>query len=127
MDTREIDALIAEKVMGWKLSKQQISIEGWADVWRNEDGEIMAYDREWKPTSEISDAWQVEEKIHSEAGPEIAAYIVALNEITFGDFYAGRALDNYGTLWRMVHASPLNRCLAALEAVGVEVQTLLRP
>lgn len=59
----ELDALIAEKVMGWKLETIAISAYGKADVWKNETGKIMFYDREWKPTSDISAAWRVVEKI----------------------------------------------------------------
>lgn len=97
MTNREIDKLIHTEIMGL--------------------GGIAS-----RYTEEISLAWRVEEKIWSTKGPEISAYIVALNEITLaGNFYTGDALANYGTLWRMVHASPLHRCLAALQAGGVEV------
>lgn len=60
---RELDALIAEKVMGWKLSKQQVSADAWDDVWRNEDNRLMAYCRKWKPSIDISAAWRVVEKL----------------------------------------------------------------
>jgi hypothetical protein len=123
MDNREIDKLVAEKVMGWKLENIPTSTYGsTADVWKNEAGKIMAYDREWKPTEDISSAWQVVLKVCEET---------RWYELTFRPT---GAIANFlgNTIHRGIvpfkdagndrtRAQCMAICLAALEAVGVEV------
>jgi len=59
----ELDALVAEKVMGWSVSED-------GTVWRDES--LKYPDRlpllEWHPSTQIGDAWQVVEKVKETTG-----------------------------------------------------------
>lgn len=117
MDNRKIDTAIAEKVMGWKLKSILINTYGnRADVWVNEAEKIMAYCREWKPSTDIAAAWQVEQKI-DEAGL-YKQYVFALSDV----LDLGPQSNPYIVIEKMMKATPKQRCLAALQAVGVEVE-----
>lgn len=127
---REMDALVAEKVMGYDGQHQWI---------KNEDGEIdiFAYEvgscngpkcsicgygychhcyRESPSktcydnmpySTDIAAAWEVEEAI-KEKGLELeAAYCVEIRLLT----------TNW--MFDMIHATPKQRCIAALKAMGV--------
>lgn len=124
---REIDALVAEKVMGWK--RQRYGVEGvqWFEprgnsVWLGPTI-VPAY------TKDIAVAWQVRDKfLHWEIksnqfdvrcelgcfedGPEgsctIGESVVPLKQKGEGDFVM------------VEDVTPLAICLAALKAVGVE-------
>lgn len=70
---RELDALVAEKVMGWKLENYETSEpastdrhyldasrnDGWAWVGRETDIEAW----QWQPSTDIAAAWEVVEKL----------------------------------------------------------------
>lgn len=112
---RELDALIAEKVMGWKVFRNG---EHGPHRWEAETdrGTLRVIDSSYSgdgfsPSTDIAAAWEVVEKVRKEAG----------------DFQL--ALVDYGSAWaaRFDKASAVERtaphaiCLAALKAVGVEV------
>lgn len=103
MDIKLIDKLIAEKVMGWKISdKYPFDGHGWC----------IAFDEKIKrflPTEYIEDAWLVAHKfqyhkIEMDAGHY---YCTLANN---GPFFDGDG-----------ETAPMAICLAALKAVGVEV------
>jgi hypothetical protein len=52
---RELDALVAEKVMGWFLDSD-------IGYWRNESGLCKRQDK-WSPSEDISAAWEVVEEM----------------------------------------------------------------
>jgi hypothetical protein len=127
---RELDTLVAEKVMGWIPKKR------WPDllVWENIEGEDRAADEAterysvyegFRPSTDISDAWEVVEKLG----------------IIPNSFYIGYKTDKNGKkiyraffqkenpITTLIHTyeadaetAPLAICLAALEAVGVKVE-----
>lgn len=111
MDNREIDTLIAEKVMGWKLNYEFADSMGVPVVPHLRD----QYD-EWgllpEFSTDISAAWQVVEKINSikmdtEEGYQIRAKFILSQDVKhFLTFSAQQAA--------------LTICLAALKAVGVD-------
>jgi len=129
MNLREIDRLVAEKVMGWRL-KSFPGEGGGFSAWLNDDGKIIKYENNctlhaqpydfWKPTTNIADAWKVVEKLQKD-GWHIELYnenekwcfdLTKYNEFMFVDrFYRASAED-----------ASLAICLAALKAVGVEVE-----
>src|SRR4030042_3346242 len=75
---REMDALIAEKVMGWKISLIDLTYGGrWENI---ETGELMGGIQYWNPSENISAAWEVVEKMKSE-GWEILIQWANWNEI----------------------------------------------
>ncbi|WP_199426265.1 BC1872 family protein [Thermaerobacillus caldiproteolyticus] len=117
MNLREIDRLVAEHVMGW----EPVYDDGDLISFVTEFGILFFSDddeREWSPTIDIADAWQVVEK---------------LNEDDF-DFQVWREKGKYNVefskdffyLYGFAESetAPLAICLAALKAVGVEVEVI---
>ena len=117
--TRELDALVAEKVMGWKL------IENWGSDGPVEEGWVGFWDDEWcrwieTPNLEvktwnpsapdgIADAWMVVEKM-------MHVSIENLGSKWKVEFSA----DTHGLYWATADTAPEAICLAALKAVGYE-------
>ena len=77
---RGIDALIAEKVMGWRAGDEKNTISDEPEIWHitDDDGNCWrgepfkvydGYDHmfyHWSPSTDISTAWQVMEHIEAE-------------------------------------------------------------
>lgn len=107
---REMDALIAERVMGWRLKRQEPAAD---DVWYEREGVTISI-HEWKPSTEISDAWKVIEHRRSQdwwqeirsAGGRTGNWIVCTDNAE--DPEASRL-----TIWESPTA-PLAICRAAL-------------
>jgi hypothetical protein len=106
---RELDDPVAEIVMGWRTSTE------WRGFYwvSGENGIREAEKPSWRPTKDISTVWKVEERI-AELQLE-GQYIKALCDIvgTPRDGMRFHAMDD----WRIVHATPEQRCKAALLAV----------
>lgn len=121
MDSREIDRLVAEKVMGWRL-KSFAGAAGGFTAWVNDDGKIVKYENDctlhvhqydfWRPTINIADAWQVVEKFE----------IVEINRIMDGYSCEITLFDPFRIRRGEAKTAPLAICLAALKAVGVDVE-----
>ncbi|WP_276666029.1 BC1872 family protein [Caldibacillus debilis] len=110
MNNHEIDRLVAEKVMGWDL---YVSPYGsWYCT-----GKAYIPNSKFTPTTEIKDAWQVVEKLKIEviplAGqpPKNMRYQAKIYNRQLGKCYEAFA-----------ETAQLAICLAALKAVGVEVE-----
>jgi hypothetical protein len=128
---RELDALVAEKVMGWRLEERGYVATFWVD----ENGKVKRAAEPcsidfcscevFSPSTDISDAWKVVEKLG----------------IIPNSFYIGYKTDKNGkkiyraffqkenpittliyTYEADAETAPLAICLAALKAVGVEVE-----
>ena len=109
---RELDALIAEKVMGW-IYKPDV----YGDVYMTTDdwhALVGASLNEWYPSTRIQDAWQVVEKIKGMVeGTFTLCWI--------GHWAAG--WDDYGSMFMAgsktgyADTAPIAICLAALKAV----------
>ncbi len=110
----ELDALVAEKVMGWKLGKLFPSSE--SQYWIDSGGEPTLYrtlnckDREitiFQPSLDIACAWEVVEKLEMIVGPGGEGW---------------QAMEQYDLDAPGFHATapsaPLAICRAALKAVG---------
>lgn len=107
---RELDALVAEKVMGYEFAiigeqLKKVIVKG-------SFGEAI----DFSPTTNIADAWKVVEKFNYKLSLEIngdycnCKLVGKFNEKMVGQFFYGEA-----------DSVPLAICLAALKAVGVEV------
>ncbi len=59
MQNRELDNFLAIHVMGWELIQQKGLLSWWAD----KTGSICRHYENWHPTTSISDAFQVVEKM----------------------------------------------------------------
>lgn len=117
MNLREIDHLIATKVMGWEPEEIEGSayLSGYVLYKREEPPHIPDY--QFKPSTNIADAWQVVEKLKiaviPQAGgaPKNMQYLAEIDDRPFGKHYEAFA-----------ETAPLAICLAALKSVGVEVE-----
>lgn len=140
---RELDALVAEKVMGWvhygnwwhdpkqkddsglvKNGMKMMCRKDDIKPTHNDDGDNIG----WHPSSDISDAWEVVEKFknvdgfivsvdwcpHHEESPRWFCEIVEMKN--------GKWTDKFWRDW--ADTAPLAICLAALKAVGYEPEPL---
>jgi hypothetical protein len=107
MTDRELDAAVAEKVMGWTAERKP----GLPHMWIPPGHFISG----WRPSTDIATAWQVEERI-AELGL-IDEYCLHLNAIANAHWEGG---ERQPQRWQLVHALPEDRCRAALKAVEVE-------
>lgn len=106
---REMDALVAEKVMGWEKVHNNPVV--WGDSWYGIDGDALM--RLPHYSTDIAAAWQVVEKVIAgdeyEIGFENGQHYAKLGSAKGGYAWAGQAT---GT------TAPHAICLAALKAVG---------
>lgn len=109
---RDLDALVAEKVMGWKYypasagTMQPIN----PPYWINPDRQSLDAIEDWPPSysTDIDAAWEVVEKLAGTFRLEYEKYSDWDCELGLGSAHAKTA--------------PLAICLAALKAVGCEVE-----
>jgi Phage ABA sandwich domain len=118
MNLREIDRLVAEKVMGW----EPFYDDGDLISFVTEFGTLFFSDddeSEWNPTIDIADAWQVVEKLKN-TGDVLIAKDFDDNqwevEITI---WQNESIHKHFVV--KAETAPLAICLAALKSVGVEV------
>lgn len=122
---RELDALVAEKVMGWKWCENDIGKESLQPpseeyaflspnhpvFWADEKGytKIMPH-----YSTNIADAWKVVEKMRENFWVQVDVGDIILC-----------SMGEYGFVCSTIQAeaetAPLAICLAALKAMGVEV------
>lgn len=101
----ELDELIAEKVMGWRVVHHKIL---GAIFYTKDENSIFPY--EFEPSRRISDTWSVVEKLKPK-------YMFKLTESLEGYWWAEFDADI-----SVYHESAsLAICLAALRAVGEEI------
>lgn len=132
---RELDILVAEKVMGWKkLTCGQCNNRPWLPAgipcayWHNQDGKETApifdiwtggmgdrlEELAWKPSTDIAAAWQAVENIRKRGFP------LSLNH-QGKDWWEAIFWDETDDRWKGEGSSaPHAICLAALKAVGHE-------
>lgn len=107
---RDLDRLVAEKVMGLEVHKQ-------ADVWLINSGTGKAVPHY---STDIAAAWKVVEKLHAQAGPE--GWEVTINLQNFEPNTAepfNGWIVTVGCETARASSAPLAICIAALLAVGV--------
>jgi Phage ABA sandwich domain len=106
MNLREIDRLVAEKVMGLKIDDYYFVL----DEKGLREGELLNY------STNIEDAWRVVERFDKTDFRVIRNYS--------GNYSAGLMYWNKDTMVKFeakAETAPLAICLAALKSVGVEV------
>jgi hypothetical protein len=110
---RELDALVAEKVMGWKRDGMS---------WIDTDGEIRYYEAsKYEPSTSIAAAWEVVEAMR------MRGFSLNLNQVIHADgsnewyvqvqFFKNPKGYNPGG-YEPAAAAPHAICLAALKALG---------
>lgn len=112
MEDRELDALVAFNVMGYGSKSCLRRPE---QRWICRCGSCDPIEQY---STDIASAFQVEERIYSDLSLAIP-YLSELREIV--QRQEGIGSGSWLSEWKMVHATPRQRCLAALKAVGVEV------
>jgi len=119
MNLREIDRLVAEKVMGW-IPQREIQDR---ILYVLQDGTHVALG--WNPTANISDAWQVVEKMKRSNFSARHRFVTELQkEVTPKELKDKNQLLDLG--WMIFYLTPKSICLAALKAVGVDVNDYLQ-
>lgn len=120
---RELDALVAEKVMGWTKATLHDEVSGPEQYWCSGKVAHVLVDS-WTPSAFIHYAWKVVEKLAKD-GKHLALQAPGstdMNECyrTFPKWTADFEfrLDSEAE----ADTAPLAICLAALKAVGVEVE-----
>lgn len=133
---RELDALVAEKVMGWRrVSGDDVPgdeqhgdwLGGEQVVWITPTGTIEACSRCGnlpRFSSHITEAWRVVEKMR--ACPDVSRRNLQLMAYsynrTYAAFDAAAAFDDHHPSWAEANgdlATPHAICLAALKAVAI--------
>ena len=128
---RELDALIAEKVMGWSSQADGLYWDAGNHRTRLVLGSIIAKKRDemglenaqgfvFAPSTNITDAWEVVERLVSTPGPNGDHHSVQVD-------YSGDAVVviDENEDWQVsaiADTAPLAICLAALKAVSQEGQ-----
>jgi len=126
---RELDALIAEKVMGWSSQADGLYWDAGNHRTRLVLGSIIAKKRDemglenahgfvFAPSTNIADAWEVVERFVSEG----VVFIVKGDGLRTGDFNPKWTVLADNQPRTDADTAPLAICLAALKAVSQEGQ-----
>ena len=112
----ELNAQVAEEVMGWIVQRMPFPPIYVVEV--PPDGEDWT--EAWLPIPDFSGsldaAWQMEEEIERRGIAMVTAYEKELSWIV-GDTRQGEPFICSYDPWLFIHATPEQRCRAALEAV----------
>ncbi|WP_051291492.1 BC1872 family protein [Fictibacillus gelatini] len=107
---KELDALIAEKVMGW-VSRTDKNEFAW---WASDNSDIPKWftsQRNFRPSTNISDAWLVVEWLESNIGG------ISLESHCDEKRYDFRVFNGSDLIAGRAETAPLAICLAALKCV----------
>jgi len=111
---RELDALVAEKVMGWSVNRSE---RGWETLGVRPKrligrrGMCRLPGDAWSPSEDISAAWEVVEKLG-------AVRIEKFSDGWYAQFGERERDRNFRLTAGIADMAPLAICLAALAAVG---------
>lgn len=114
MTNKELNAAVAEKVIGWKVCKDPNCPAGCdKDVSVTEDGIIEVAGKVWSPSTDISAAWEVVEKMRA------SRYEIVLDDLGGDSQWRCRwDRDDCGCVGTAEHPSaPMAICLSALKAL----------
>lgn len=117
---KEVNALVAEKVMGWLADYD--SYHHWTELgsslpygvlfMRLDRGHREQVTIDYVPnySTDAGAAWEMEERIKDMDSEIVGRYILAMKGVCG---YHGK----YSEMWNIIHATPLERCKAALIAM----------
>jgi hypothetical protein len=112
---QELDALVAEKVMGWDIHFKDPELRGGKEHWRDHERSTNWLPEQWCPSSDISAAWEVLEKVQDVGSLE-----------RFGGFgwrcEVHSVSPNFVDCAAEGDTAPLAICRAALKAVSLTQQ-----
>jgi|SRR6185312_3367647 len=107
---KEIDDLIAIKIMGWH--KYRDPIWDGASVWEDEEGDWHGTVEDFKPSENMNDAWEVAKKLKMSVAPQISNNTVHWCASIEG--YSSSAVTN--------KLAEVSICLSALEYVDISAK-----
>ncbi len=110
---REMDALVAEKVMGWNLSLSK-------DIWCK-DGECLRDTDDWSPSIDIAAAWELVEKFahnhRNNLAVEMGFSHFSLVAYPGGEWFCSLGLNDCVAHSAKAETAPLVICRASLIAI----------
>lgn len=110
----EIDALVATKVMGWKYSE---AFAAWHPDRKDATLADSVSKLKWKPTTDISQAWEVVEKLQSEEK------IITMEPLFSMRWAITVCIEENGKHANIIEDSfKIAICLAALATVGIDAE-----
>lgn len=118
MNLREIDRLVAEKVMGWKVSKGRSGLE-WYEADENGKFEFIRSVTDFEPSTDIRDSWQVVEEL-IDRGYDFNLWRSEQRE--YNAEFQIQKKDGFVVSYGESDHAPTAICFASLEAVGVDVE-----
>jgi ABA sandwich protein len=132
---RELDALVAEKVMGWiDLGPRWSDSNASGYRWMRQDKKLLT-EQEFEPSTDIAAAWAVVKLFANFKAPGTTHDAVEVLEAPHGQAHVhiydtspggyvgpkGESIPQAEPVNVWADTAPLAICLAALKAVGVEV------
>lgn len=113
MNLREIDALVAEHIMGW--------FSAGGAGWYTPDGHCISNAASFRPSVDVAMAWEVVEEFMRN-GTDFFLYANFQGSTEGSRWRAGRTPIHVGEgTYAEAETAPLAICLAALKARGIEV------
>jgi hypothetical protein len=126
---RELDALIAEKVLGWTLvpgeaeplyALEEAPVEA-GPSWVDADGVRRAWVWSWSPSQQIADAWEVLEQLARHTLLKVEKHPRVDSDEEGWGWSCGVAMgEGSEMLYRYAPSAPLAICRAALALVDSE-------
>jgi hypothetical protein len=111
---REMDALVAEKVMGWHFVKDEevwpLEAEG---MWLDKDNRFLC--NTFEPSINIADAWDVHKTMCSKRFTGRTKYLMYIQYVVSARFDNGKNIIAWPGV--LAHIEPEDFCRAALLAV----------
>ncbi|MBA2702707.1 MAG: hypothetical protein H0U60_02530 [Blastocatellia bacterium] len=133
MDHGELDALVAEKVMGW-YHKDWKTVTHGTSGWIRKHPPLQEYwyckvngkdtrmnTLSWSPSTNIAAAWQVVSKM-KETQPFFSLYYDDRSEIDPAYWFCDWSTEYRSGIGAKAESAPLAICLAALKTVGVNIE-----
>lgn len=120
MTPDEINRQVAEKVMGWGYSAWgrnhyvEIIVSSDISSGNQQDETFVMQVESWQPYTNIEQAMMMQKEIHKKGLAR--KYTNAFFNIIEPE---GTTLPDDELVWAMIHATPQQRCEAALKAVGL--------
>jgi|SRR3990167_6480327 len=113
-----LDALVATRIMGWR---QETLPDGYS-YWCHPEEDRWTPLEVFKPSTSIADAWQVVESMRGDHDRWVAFVGWLFEDLRPGMQSPLTRIVAYELPEAMRKLSPLTICLAALKAIGVEVE-----
>lgn len=113
---RELDALIAEKVMGWSRGIGQSCTSVETQQYWYSNAEKMFSVKGWTPSTDYSYALEVHSQVKTWDNAKRKAFYKALAGDDSGETWEDAGLPGH---MDVIYSKPIQICLAALKVVGI--------